>query len=288
MELPAPRSQRIGDWLVAHGALQPDDIPRVLTYQAAHPVRFGEAALALGLVTPQVVQQALAHQFGHVVASPERCQRSPELTLLHQPNGLHAESIRATRAQLLLRMGTGPQDVSTHLRTLAVVSAESGEGRTRLAANLAVSLAQLGRRTLLIDADLRRPRQHQVFDLPGPHGGLAALLADPSVAEAIQPIDDMAPLFVLPSGTVPVHPLELLESPGFTALLGELSQRFDHILLDTPAYTTGSDVLAICARCQASLLVVRPQHTRTRHARALIDALQHSGTLMLGTVIHDF
>jgi capsular exopolysaccharide synthesis family protein len=171
---------------------------------------------------------------------------------------------------------------------LAVVSAESGEGRTRLAANLAVSLAQLGRRTLLIDADLRRPRQHQVFDLPGPHGGLAALLADPSAAEAIQAVDDMAPLFVLPSGTVPAHPLELLESPGFTALLAELSQRFDHILLDTPAYTAGSDVLAICARCQASLLVVRPQHTRTRHARALIDALRHSGTLMLGTVIHDF
>lgn len=283
-----PRSQRIGDLLVARGALRPDDIPRVLTYQTAHPVRFGEAALALGLTTPQAVHAALAHQFGHAVTTPERRQRSPELTLLHQPHSLHAESIRATRAQLLLRMSTGPHDVSTHSRTLAVVSAESGAGRTRLVANLAVSLAQLGRRTLIIDADLHRPRQHEVFDVSPSHGGLAALLADPSAAETIQAIEDIVPLFVLPGGPVPRHPLELLESPGFTALLAELSPQFDHIVVDTPAYAVGSDVLAICARCDASLLVVRPQHTRTRQAQALVEALRHSGTLMLGTVIHDF
>lgn len=279
---------RMGALLVAQGALQPADIARVLTYQTTHPLRFGEAAMALGLVSAEAVQAALAQQFGHAHSTAERRQRSPELTLLHQPKSLHAEAIRATRAQLLLRMSVGPQDVSPHYRTLAVVSAESGVGRSRLVANLAIALAQLGRRTLIIDADLRAPRQHVLFDLAAPGGGLSALLTQPDAPEGILPLEDIASLFVLPSGVVPTHPLELLESPGFTALLGELRQRFDHILLDTPAHRLGSDVLAICARCDAALMVVRPQQTRTRQAQALLEALRPSGTLMLGTVIHDF
>ena len=288
-----PSYQRLGEILVTRGVLQPEDVSRILAYQVTHSVRFGEAAVALGLADGASVQIALAHQFGYFHTTPDRRRSSPELTILHQPNGLYAESIRATRAQLLLRAEAEFRCGRSAPRTLAVVSADFCEGRTRLVANLAVALAQSGRRTLVIDSDLRAPRQHQVFGLSEVGNGLSTILgkiaaSDTSSTVTLTPIQDMASLFLLPSQPAPVDPLEQLENPNLSALLSQLSQQFEHILLDTPAYAAGPDVLTICARCDAALLVVRPQHTRTRRARALVEALQRSHTLILGTVIHDF
>lgn len=284
--LPVP-IQPIGSLMVTNGALKPEQVTEILVYQTAHQVRFGEAAVALGLATEEDVQEALARQFGYAHGDARRRERSPELVVLNQPRSAQAESVRAARAQLLLRLSTGPQDLLLEGRSLAIVSADSGVGRTFFAANLGVALAQLGRRTIVVDADLRNPRLHQVFDVPAGIG-LSGLLSAKRSNDVIQPVEDVDNLYLLPAGTTPPNPLELLESQDFTALLKELCKRFDHVLLDTPAHRLGADVLATCARSDACLMLVRRHRTASRFAQQLVGSLRNTGTMMIGTVINDF
>ena len=131
--------------------LSPDQIEQILTYQRDKGVRFGEAAVALGLANIDDVVYALSQQFHYPYASEEQRKLSPELVSLNQPFSHQAEAIRAIRSQLMMRVFI---EGETPRRALAIVSPDAGDGKTFLAANLAVALAQLGGRTLLVDADL--------------------------------------------------------------------------------------------------------------------------------------
>jgi protein-tyrosine kinase len=285
-QVPVPM-QPIGALLVAQGALKPEQVTAILSYQTEHRVRFGEAAIILGMASDEDVLEALSRQFGYAHGNAARRERSPELVVLNQPSGVQAEAIRAARAQLMLRLSSGPMDLLLAGRSLAVVSAEQGVGRTFFVANLAVALAQLGRRVIVVDADLRTPRLHEVFDIK--QGvGLSGLLSSKRSDDVIQPIEDVDNLYVLPAGAPPPNPLELLENPDFTALLDELCKRFDHVLLDTPSQQLGSDVLAVCARSDACLMLVHRNRTRTRQAQHLLEGLNNTGTMVVGTVVNDF
>jgi Mrp family chromosome partitioning ATPase len=124
------------------------------------------------------------------------------------------------------------------LKHLAIVSPGREEGRTYLAANLAVVFSQLGERTLLIDADMRHPRQHVLFGLPN-RGGLSSLLAGRAGADVIELVAPLTNLSVLPAGPQPPNPQELLGRPVFQNFLAELDKEFDVVIIDTPA----------CLRC---------------------------------------
>jgi protein-tyrosine kinase len=104
----------------------------------------------------------------------------------------------------------------------------------------------------------------------------------------IQAVDDVDNLFVLPAGAPPPNPLELLESPDFTALLAELCKRFDHVLIDTPSQQLGSDVLAVWARSDACLVLVRRNRTPSRLAQHLVSGLSNTGTMLVGSIVNDF
>ncbi|HET7362570.1 MAG TPA: chain length determinant protein tyrosine kinase EpsG, partial [Burkholderiales bacterium] len=151
--------------------LHAQDIERVLAASREQGVRFGEAARVLGLATQAEIARALARQFGLACIAPGAAPLGPELTAAYEPTGPQAEALRAVRDQLLLRwLERKPES-----RALAILSAARGEGRTFIAANLAVVFSQLGSRTLLVDADLRNPRQHRIFGLDN-RTGLSALL----------------------------------------------------------------------------------------------------------------
>ncbi len=285
-QVPVPM-QPIGALLVAQGALKPEQVTAILSYQTEHRVRFGEAAIILGMASDEDVLEALSRQFGYAHGNAARRERSPELVVLNQPSSRQAEAIRAARAQLMLRLSSGPMDLLLAGRSLAVVSAEQGVGRTFFVANLAVALAQLGRRVIVVDADLRTPRLHEVFGITQ-GAGLSGLLSSKRSDDVIQPIEDVDNLYVLPAGAPPPNPLELLENPDFTALLDELCKRFDHVLLDTPSQQLGSDVLAVCARSDACLMLVHRNRTRTRLAQHLLEGLNNTGTMVVGTVVNDF
>ena len=150
--------------------LSPQQVEQILAYQQQHGVRFGEAAVALGLVSNNDVLQALSQQF-HYPYSPKRADNQ-ELVTLTEPFSVQAEAFRAIRSQITMRLNHEGEV----RKALAVISPNTLDGKSFFTANLAVALAQLGSRTLLVDADMRGPRQHKIFEVPN-KTGLSSVLS---------------------------------------------------------------------------------------------------------------
>lgn len=251
-----------------------------------HRMRFGDAAVALGAATVDEVMQALARQFRYPSGfggARSRPALSPEAVMLTQPYSPQAEAFRALRSQLIrqvFRPGQAGQ-------TLAITSPDTGDGKTFLAGNLAMALAQMGGRTLLIDADLRGPRLHEVVRADN-ELGLSSVLSGRADLQCIQPVPFVTGLFVLPGGALPPNPLELIERPAFASLLRHLAARFDQVVIDTPAAIYGSDAQAIADRCAAALLVARRHASRLAPLQHLAAALAQGPARLAGLFLNEF
>jgi len=276
-------SRSIGELIAELRNLSAEQVERVLRHQQSHGQRFGDAAVALGLATREDVLQALSRQFDYAYV-PAAAEGVPsELVSLHEPFGPQAESFRALRSQLAMRVFVpdGPR------RALAVLSPERGDGKTFVAANLAVAFAQLGGRTLLLDADLRSPRLHTLFQLDR-RAGLTDLLAGRAEDTVVCRIDAVPSLYVLPVGTVPPNPQELIERPAFGLLMHDLLRRFDHVVVDTPAAVMGADGSVVAARCGAGLLVARRHKARLDLLQDMLATMSGSPTQLAGVFINEF
>jgi protein-tyrosine kinase len=272
--------QPIGRMLVDAGRLAPDDVQRILDYQSRAGLPFGEAGVALGLLGDDDVQQVLAAQFGHAALSPDSGLAS-ELVAATDPDSNAVEHLRSLRSQLMLRwFENGDRQAA-----LAIVSPGAGEGRSYIAANLAVLFSQLGKRTMLIDADLRRPRQHEIFGVPG-RVGLSAVLAGRAGWEAVTEVKAVPGLWLLPAGAVPPNPQELLARPGFERLLAALRTSYDVILVDTPAAETCADAGTIAARAGAALMVACRDRSSVPRLAGLAQDLRHFGITVVGAVLN--
>lgn len=273
----------IGDIIRDTRSLTAEQVEKILAHQRENGSRFGEAAVALGMVSADDVMFALSQQFAYPYAPEGGRGASPELISLNQPFSHQAEAFRAVRTQLMMRLyGEGvPRSA------VAVVSPDVGDGKTYFAANLAVTLAQLGGRTLLVDADLRSPRQHEVFAIDNPTG-LSSILLGRGDAQSIRQIQGVPSLFVLPVGVTPPNPLELVERPAFGLLMRELSGKFDHVIVDTPAASLGSDCGVIAARCGATLVVARKNESRVDALQDLVASLSTSPTRIVGVIMNEF
>ncbi|MFM7534091.1 MAG: polysaccharide biosynthesis tyrosine autokinase [Rubrivivax sp.] len=274
------RERSIGDIIRDSHQLSSRQMERVLAYQRETGVRIGEALVALKLASEEDVVNALAQQFQYPYAYEQGASHLPELVTLNQPYSAQAETFRALRSQLISRVfGVGDR------RALAVLSPTRSEGRSYVAANLAVVLAQLGGRTLLIDADLRHSRQQQLFGLEN-RAGLSAILAGRSRSKVIQSVAGVPSLHVLPVGVTPPNPLELIERQAFAMVVQELASRFDYVIVDTPAAEVGADAVAIAARCGSGLIVVRQGHTRSAAVRELVANLSGSPAKLAGLMLN--
>lgn len=273
----------IGSILADLRNLSADQVEKIVRHQRDKSVRFGEAAVALGFASNDDVLVALSQQFHYPYAPEESRKASPELAALNKPFGVQAESFRAIRSQIMMRLFNEGQD----RRAIAVVSPDAGDGKTYFAANLAVVLAQLGGRTLLVDADLRHPRQHEVFGLHN-RAGLSGILSGRAEAKVIQQVAGVPSLFVLPVGITPPNPQELVERPAFGLLIRELLSKFDHLVVDTPAACYGSDSAVIAARCGAALIVARKNKGRVAALQDLVANLAETPTQVAGVVFNEF
>ena len=274
----------IGDLIAESCKLKPEQIDTILAHQRATGLRFGEAAIDLRLATTDDVLLALAQQYHYPYAAQDHRKLSPELVALNQPFSAQAEAFRAIRSQVMKRVFN---DRSGPRRALAVVSPNAGDGKTYFAANLAVTLAQLGGRTLLIDADMRGPRQHEVFNLDNP-AGLAGLLSGRADNPVVRPVPGVLGLFLLPVGGTPPNPLELVERPAFGLLMRELTAKFDHVVVDTPAAQYGSDAAVIADRCGASLMLARKDVTHVAAAEELALELADDASRLAGVVMNGY
>lgn len=282
----APRvSRSLGGILVDSGLLKPEDAERVLLVQKEQNLRFGDAAVRLGLLTEADIQYALSRQFAYAYLRKTAGEKKPvseELVAAYEPFSPRVEQLRAIRSQLMLRWF----DKADQRQVITVVGTERGEGRSHLAANLAVVFSQLGERTLLVDADMRNPRQHELFFLENKIG-LSTVLSGRSREEAIVRIPDLAGLCVLPAGPVPPNPLELLNRLNFDEFMLQVKSTFDVVILDTPAMTVGEDAAMIAVRTGAALAVARSARTRVGAFTDLVQGLMNAGVSVVGSVLND-
>jgi chain length determinant protein tyrosine kinase EpsG len=277
------QDRSIGDIIRDARNLSVAEVEQVLSFQREKGVRFGEAAIALGLASEDEVLSALAEQFHYPLAAADKRSDNPELVALNQPFSVQAEAFRAIRSQVTMRMNPSREA----RMPLAVISPASGDGKTFFAANLAVSLAQLGGRTLLVDADLRSPRQHEVFGLPN-NAGLSSILSGRAEAQVIQQVEGVSNLFVLPGGPLPPNPAEMVERPAFALLMRELNSKFDYVVVDTPAAERGVDSAVVAARCGTALVIARKDASKVSGLQDLVASLTGSSVQIAGAVVNEF
>ncbi|WP_426208222.1 polysaccharide biosynthesis tyrosine autokinase [Massilia sp. TWP1-3-3] len=272
---------RIGALLLAAGKITPEHAERVLRMQDELGIRFGEAAQRLGLVDDDDIDQVLARQFDYPYVQPGQGGCSPYLVAACDPFGAQAETLRAVRSQLLLRW------FARGHKSLVVAGVGQGDGASLFAANLAVAFAQLGRRTLLVDADLRHPSQQAIFNT-GARQGLADMLAGRIESDLTEPLASFGTLSLLGAGTLPPNPQELLSRPAMTSLNAAFEARHDVVLYDVTPSARALDALLLAARTGAVLIVARKHRTHLDQLHALADKVGQNGAKVLGAVLVEF
>ena len=238
----------------------------------------------MGLVSAADMHFVLSRQFdySYLRATDGHCHTNHELIAAYQPFSPRVDQFKAIRSQLMLRWF----QKSDNGNVITVVGAERGEGRSYLAANLAVVFSQAGANTLLIDADLRAPRQSTLFGLDNKIG-LSTLLAGHTSDEAIIRVSDLEGLFVLPSGPLPPNPLELLSRPALANCLAKARSSFDLVIIDTPAISTSEDAVLTSVRAGAALTVARSNYTRLPAFTHMVRQLTQSGVSVIGSILND-
>lgn len=279
----SPREGSIGAILIDAGRLSAEEAERILRLQKSQGKRFGDAAIELGLLTEDDIRFALASQFDYPYLATDDNSLSHELVAAYEPSSPVVEQLRLLRSQLMLR----GFDAESRSEALAIVSPGQGDGRSFIAANLAIVFSQLGERTLLIDANLRTPRQHQIFKLGNNSGLSEVLAARANDAAVVVKIPTLLGLYVLPAGAVPPNPQELLGRPTLAKTLRALSSDFDVVIMDTPAAGIYADAQTIAVRAGSALMLARKNHSSFPEIVELSSSLRHSGATLVGSVLND-
>jgi protein-tyrosine kinase len=289
--------------LLARCKLSPEKIRAVYELMPRESLSFVDAALRLGFVTHAEVADALvwakksqSQEFGGlietairkvsnnrqlVLAQGEAVTPGRQLILAYDADNPRSEKIRSLRTELLLL-----NDARSGAHTIALLSPCSGEGRSQLAAELAVSFSQLGRRTLLVDADMRRPKQHVLFGSANQIGLCDAISGDRK--PWFHPVNGLPHLSLLTSGLTPPNPLELLSGGRFTRLLQDWRKSFEFVILDTPPVKDYADALAVASLAGRVLVLSRGKHTSFSDTRNMLRRLESTQSKILGAIINHF
>jgi len=196
----------------------------------------------------------------------------------NDPFGEAAESYRTLRTALQFGLPKG-------VKTLLITSPASGDGKSTLVSNLAIAIAQTGKRVLVIDADFRAPMQHRLFGVKDRIGFATVLGSDDPMSEAIQRTE-VEGLDVLPCGPIPPNPAEMLNSQSFTDHLNDLADKYDLVLIDSPPVTAVADARILAASADATMLVVRPDGSTRRHTIDARDGLRSVGARIIGVAVN--
>ena len=297
-----PVDAELSDALIAHCNLSGQDIDRIAEAMRTRRQSFCEAALQLQLATPEdiddvshwvqenprtrqpgVIETAIrSAQSGTAVTLRQGIGRlSSELIHVRDADNIRNEKIRALRTDLMLLNDSGQRG-----NVVAVVSPGRAEGRSQLCAELAIAYAQLGRRTLLMDADLRHPRQHLLFSAEN-QWGLAQVLAhgEPPYLHGVDGLPEMA---LLTSGVVPPNPLELVSHRRFERLISDLRRQYDFVVIDTPPVSQYADAVQIASAAQRVLVVGRTEATSFPNMKDMLRRLAVTDSKILGAVISRF
>jgi receptor protein-tyrosine kinase len=252
------------------------DIIEALADAAPKKPASGESA---GLIENAIRKIAMNRQV--IVRQGDTVKIGPQLLHALDVDNPRSEKIRVLRTELLL-LSTASSDANI----IALLSASASEGRSQLAAELAISFSQLGRRTLLVDADLRKPAQHVLFSASNLTGLADAISRNQK--PLFHPVEALPHLSLLTSGVVTSNPLELLSDGRFQKMIQDWRRSFDFVVLDTPPVHSYADGLAIATLAGRVLLVSRGQHTTFKSTSEMLRRLATTQSQILGGVINHF
>ena len=243
---------------------------------------FGLASVDDSLRTDPEMEGALGASVVGAIGRLPRGKRGRLRTLVMRdaPHSASAEAFRMMRTNLEF------VDVDSDIRSLLVTSADDGDGKSTVAANLALAFAQAGKSTILVDADLRRPKLHELFGLSNEQGLTSLLRVDPVGPDALFSSSSEPNLRLLPSGALPPNPAELLGSRRMKDVVERLAGQADIVILDSSPLRVLSDAVALAAIVDATVLVVAGGRTRRTTARSAAESLSRVHARLVGIVVN--
>ena len=218
---------------------------------------------------------------GVVFTWNSRDSKEDQLVMFEAPTSGYSESFRQIRANI--QFATAGKDARVYL----VTSPGPSEGKTTILSNLAIALAQSGKRVVAVDGDLRRPTVHRRFRIKGREKGLSNFLSDPDLSsEDVVVNTHVEGVSIIPAGTIPPNPSELLGSPRMMTLLEQLVQKYDLVLVDSPPTLMAADAPVIAAQVDEAIVVVDGRKTRTSSLKGTLDSLNNTLVHILGVVLN--
>jgi capsular exopolysaccharide synthesis family protein len=190
-----------------------------------------------------------------------------------------SEAFRALRTNVLF------STADEGARSIVVTSTGPGEGKSMVASNLAVSLAQAGQRVLLIDADMRKPKAHEIFRVKQEPGLSNVMVGSSKASEAVRKTS-VSGLWVLTAGRIPPNPAELLGAPRFREFMGSLKAHFDWIIVDTPPVMAVTDANIVAHLATGVVFVVGAEMTSRHAAKRALDQLEQANARFVGAVLN--
>lgn len=218
-----------------------------------------------------------------VIWEGEPVEPGPQLAYAHDSGSLRAEKLRSLRTELLIRLGTHKGAAA-----FAILGAHPGEGRSQLCAELALVFAQLAGKTLLVDANLRKPTLDKLFRGARTDLGLTEVLLGKTTTMPLHRVIGPPHLALLTAGTPPANPVDLLSSVQFERLVKDWSRTYDYVLIDTPPTSLRSDGIVIANAVRNVVLVARRNQTSYAEVTELKRRLDASQTRIIGAVLNDF
>jgi receptor protein-tyrosine kinase len=297
----------IGQVLIDRCQLSTESVQKIVELVRAENLNFVDAALRLGLVKDDDVEAAIAsrrRRAGDANGKPGLIEfaiskiagrRESAVTVDAEPvvpdtrliptrdaDDSRSERLRTLCTELLLDARSGP----TQSRVIALVSPSPGEGRSQLAAEIAIGFSQLGRETLLIDADLRRPQQHKLFNADNESGLSQVLLGKQTLK--VKKVKGLPSLQLLTSGTPPDNSLELLSDGRLARLIKLLRGMYQFIVIDTPPINQFADGLAIATTATEALVVSRAHRTTHESVREMLRRFAPTRARTVGAIVNYF
>ena len=271
---------KMGRMLLNSGRINSAEFKLILQTQATRGLRFGDAALSLGLANTADINAVLAQQFAYTKTPEAGSLLDSRLFVAYNPQSQRTEAMRSLRCELQLRYFNHSSNLS-----LALIGSDDDFSIALTAANLAIAFAQLGKKTLLIDCNLRKPQLQTLFGLDQRKPGLTDLIAG-RASTMPTAISELGSLWVMSAGTEAPNPQELLASSDYAEQISNLSQDFDLILLSTPPLNKILDAQLVAANAGAALVVVKENVTRLPHLETVCNRLRSLGVRLLGAALH--
>jgi non-specific protein-tyrosine kinase len=203
---------------------------------------------------------------------------TPNLITLTEPRSAAAEAYRTLRTNLMF------SSVENPIQTLLVTSSVAGEGKSEALANLAVTFAQAGNKTILVDADMRRPAQHEIWGIK--NRGLTTMMIDDAALSNPPLVESgVDNLLLLPAGEEPPNPADLLSSKRMNEVIGILKARAAYVLFDSPPVLAATDAALLGVKVDGAMLVVRAGQSRRDQTARARDAFQQVNVRVVGAVL---